>query len=110
MGRIELEDGRTFKDAKLYPDGAREWDWRETGTHHVPGIQPTDVQELLEHGAEELVLSRGMELALHVHPNTLGLIQSQGLRVYVLETLDAVTLYNELIRTHRVGALFHSTC
>jgi len=109
-GRIELEDGRAFKDVKLYPGGAREWDWRETGTRHVPGIQPTDVQELLDGGAEVLVLSRGMELALQVRPDTLELIQSQGLRVHVLETQDAVMLYNELIRTRRVGALFHSTC
>jgi hypothetical protein len=109
-GRIELEDGRAFKDAKLYPGGAREWDWRETGTRHVPGIQPADVQELLVRGAKALVLSRGMELALQVQADTLELIRSQGLRVHVLETQDAVTLYNELIRTQRVGALFHSTC
>ena len=109
-GRIELEDGRAFKDAKLFPGGAREWDWRETGTHHAPGIQPADVRELLDHGAEEVVLTRGMELALEVHPETLKLIEAQGLRVYVLETLDAVRLYNELLRTRRVGALIHSTC
>lgn len=109
-GCIELEDGRRFKDAKLFPGGSREWDWRETGTRHVPGIQPADVQELLDRGAEELVLSRGMELALQVHPDTLELIKAQGLRVHVLETQDAVTLYNELIRTRRVGALLHSTC
>jgi hypothetical protein len=39
-GRIETEDGRAFKDAKLWPGGGREWDWAETGTSHVPGIQP----------------------------------------------------------------------
>jgi hypothetical protein len=25
--------------------------WRETGTEHSPGIQPADVQELLDRGA-----------------------------------------------------------
>ena len=30
------------KDFKLYPGGGREWDWNETGTRHVPGIQPGD--------------------------------------------------------------------
>jgi len=38
------------KDFKLYPGGGREWDWRETNTEHVPGIQHADVQELLENG------------------------------------------------------------
>ncbi len=54
-GRLEV-GGKSFKDAKLYPGGAREWDWRETGTHHMPGIQPADLAELLEHGAEIVVL------------------------------------------------------
>lgn len=27
-GHLEIEGGRAFKDAKLYPGGAREWDWR----------------------------------------------------------------------------------
>ena len=48
-GRLETEHGE-FKDAKLFPGGAREWDWNETGTRHEPGVQPADVEELLEHG------------------------------------------------------------
>ena len=49
---------KPYKDAKLFPGGSREWNWRETGTEHVPGIQPADVQELLDHGAKVVVLSR----------------------------------------------------
>ena len=59
-GRIEVEGHPPFKDAKIFPGGAREWDWRETGTRHVPGIQPADVQELIEHGARTVVLSKGV--------------------------------------------------
>lgn len=43
-GRIEVEGLGTGKDWKLYPGGGREWDWRETGTEHRPGIQPADVE------------------------------------------------------------------
>ena len=51
-GRLEVEGkAEPYKDAKLFPGGSREWNWRETGTEHVPGIQPADVQELLDHGA-----------------------------------------------------------
>jgi hypothetical protein len=59
-GRLEIDDQRSFKDAKLFPGGAREWDWRETGTHHVPGIQPADVEELVDRGATVVVLSKGV--------------------------------------------------
>lgn len=108
-GRLEV-DGKSFKDAKLYPGGAREWNWRETGTHHVPGIQPADVAELLEHGAEIVVLSKGVWERLQVCPETLTLLEGKGVAVEVLETESAVSRYNVLRETARVGGLFHSTC
>ena len=64
-GRLEV-DGSTFKDAKLFPGGARAWDWNETGTNHEPGIQPADVEELLERGATTVVLSKGFHERLGV--------------------------------------------
>src|SRR6476619_5932664 len=70
-GRIEVEGHLPFKDAKIFPGGAREWDWRETRTRHVPGIQPADVQELIEHGARTVVLSKGVLERLQVCPETL---------------------------------------
>jgi hypothetical protein len=109
-GRIEVESGRTFKDAKLWPGGVREWDWNETGTRHRPGIQPADVEELLEHGAEVVVLSKGILQALQVCPETLELLQNKGIPVHVLQTEGAVRLYNELAEKQRVAGLFHSTC
>src|SRR5262249_37684112 len=63
-GRMEIEGLGRGRDFKLYPGGGREWDWTETDTHHVPGIQPADVEELLEHGSKVIVLTRGMELVL----------------------------------------------
>jgi len=108
-GRVQVA-GRVFKDAKVFPGGAREWDWNETGTRHVPGIQPADVQELIDHGAKTIILSRGMLLALQVHPETLRMLGEQGIPVHVLETSRAVEKYNELCRSAKVGGLFHSTC
>ena len=88
-GHVEIEmEGRRqrFKDVKLFPGGAREWDWRETGTSHVPGIQPADVGELLEHGAEVIVLSKGMLKRLQVRPETLEVLQGKQIPVHVLQT------------------------
>jgi hypothetical protein len=109
-GRLEVEGLPAFKDAKLFPGGARAWDWRETGTRHVPGIQPADVEELLERGAEVVVLSKGMLEQLRVCPETLALLQAKGIPAHVLPTEAAVRLYNELREQHRVAGLFHSTC
>lgn len=109
-GHIRTENGLDLKDVKLWPGGGRAWDWGETGTRHRPGIQPADVDELLEHGAEEVVLSRGMLKALQVPDETVDYIRRQGARVHVLATKEAVELYNELCGERRVGGLFHSTC
>jgi hypothetical protein len=109
-GRIEVEGGRSFKDAKLWPGGGREWDWKETGTRHRPGVQPADVEELLEHGAEVVVLSQGILQALQVCPETLELLKQRGIPAHVLQTEEAVRLYNELAETQRAAGLFHSTC
>jgi hypothetical protein len=100
----------TAKDFKLYPGGSREWDWSETGTRHEPGIQPPDVQELIDHGCQVAVLSRGMELRLHTMPETIAHLEKSGVEVHVLETVAAVQLYNQLAGSVPVGGLFHSTC
>ena len=109
-GRLEVEGEGSFKDAKLYPGGAREWDWRETGTHHVPGIQPADVEELLDHGATTVVLSKGIWERLQVCPETLEMLRARGVATHVLETEKAVEHYNELCASEPVAGLFHSTC
>ena len=70
-GAIRVAGAGTFKDVKLWPGGARAWDWDETGPRHVPGIQQADVSELLEHGATTIVLSRGVLSMLQVRPETL---------------------------------------
>jgi hypothetical protein len=109
-GRMEVEELDVGKDFKLYPGGGRPWDWAETDTRHIPGIQPADVQELLDHGATVVVLSRGMDLVLQVCPETHVLLKERGVTVHVAETTVAVQLYNELTATEAVGGLFHSTC
>jgi len=109
-GRLELVDGRVFKDVKLYPGGAREWDWRETGTSHRPGIQLADVDELIEHGAEVIVLSRGTLGALGIPPATVESLEHQGIEVHQAKTGEAVTIYNRLLPMRAVAGLFHSTC
>jgi hypothetical protein len=68
------------------------------------------VAELLEHGAEVVVLSRGVLERLDVCPETLDLLRHKGIPAHVLATEDAVRLYNELATQQKVGGLFHSTC
>ena len=109
-GRIVVDDRTSYKDAKLFPGGSRKWDWKETGTNHVPGIQPADVKELLDHGATVVVLSKGVQNALGVRSDTIEMLENKGIAVHVDQTDAAIRLYNELRESEAVGGLFHTTC
>lgn len=110
-GSIEVEGHGSYRDAKLWPGGARGWDWNETGTRHRPGIQPADVAELLEHVPDVVVLSRGRQRRLETAPETLSLLDERGVEVVRERTEAAIDRYNELAaQGRRVAGLFHTTC
>ena len=109
-GHMKVEGIGEGKDFKLYPGGGREWDWDETRTGHSPGIQSADVEELLAHGAEVVVLSRGMYRRLQVDPRTLEFLAARSVAVQVAEMREAVRIYNDLADRAPVAELFHSTC
>lgn len=110
-GSVEVDGtDTTYRDAKLYPGGSREWDWTETGTHHSPGIQPSDIAELLEHKAQVIILSQGIIGRLGIAPETLAALRGRGITVHIMKTKEAVRLYNQLCAYESVGALIHSTC
>ena len=100
-----------FKDCKVWPGGAREWRWGETGTHHSPGIQPADIEEILAQNVDAIVLTRGQLGRLGVSPEVETFLRERGVDYHIEKTKKAVTLFNELVQKgKRVGGLFHSTC
>jgi hypothetical protein len=100
-----------FKDCKVWPGGARAWDWGETGTHHSPGVQLADVEEILAQGVEVLILTRGQLGRLSISPGTEEALRKQGVSYHIENTKKAVQLFNDLVRQgKRVGGVFHSTC
>ena len=109
-GVIEDSTGRVFKDARLYPGGTEGWDWRKTGTHHEPGIQVADFEDLLTLHPASVILTRGVQLVLQVPEATVAYARASGAEVLVLQSEDAVAEYNRRARREPVVALIHSTC
>ena len=109
-GNVLVEDGNSYKDVKLFPGGSRTWDWNETGTSHSPGIQPADVEELVKHGAEVVILSKGFNERLKTMAKTEQYLTDKKISYYILQTEEAVLKYNELCESKPTGALIHSTC
>ncbi|HET7693399.1 MAG TPA: Mth938-like domain-containing protein [Gemmatimonadota bacterium] len=111
-GVLEVEDRpEPYKDAKLWPGGSREWDWNETGTRHVPGVQLADVEEILAHGARSVVIGRGMHGRLEVPAETRDALADRGVALHAAPTPAAVETYHRLREeAPEVGALIHTTC
>ncbi|XP_020357538.1 mth938 domain-containing protein-like [Oncorhynchus kisutch] len=67
---------------------------------HHPGVQPADLEEVLQKGVETLVIGQGMSEALQ-----------RGVELRVLQTVKAITEYNNLVgQGAKVGGVFPSTC
>ncbi len=113
-GQMEVTTGGQvfrFKDCKVWPGGAAAWNWNDTGTQHEPGIQPADLEEILEKGVDVMILAHGVFSRLGVCPETEELLRERGIEYHMLDTKEAVALYNDLVdQGRRVGGIFHSTC
>ncbi len=113
-GRMEValgDQALSFRDCKVWPGGAADWNWKDTGTNHRPGIQPADLAEILDQGVEVVVLGCGVYSRLGVCPETETLLSQRGIEIHRLGTKEAVDLYNDLARQGRnVAGIFHSTC
>jgi hypothetical protein len=110
-GQIVDSAGNLFKDARLFPGGAEEWDWRRTGTRHDPGIQTADLEGLLGTKPDVVILSRGVDLVLQVPQATIDFARSHAATVIALQSEQAVAEYNRRVAAaERVIALIHSTC
>ncbi|CAF0972383.1 unnamed protein product [Didymodactylos carnosus] len=115
-GHMDVDGIGKGKDFKLYPGGASEWDWNVSNTKHTPGIQLMDVEELIRHESEYIVLSKGMknqlEISKEVREHLENVKGSSSIKEYYIKTTEeAVEIYNKLANGNkRVGALIHSTC
>ena len=112
-GKMEVRSLGRGKDFKLWPGGGRPWDWNETGTSHVPGIQVADVEELVRHGCRTVILGCGVFSRLKVTREALDYLQEQGIETIVVDTKRAIRTYTEDLdrdRNYPVGGLIHTTC
>ncbi|KER31186.1 hypothetical protein T265_02511 [Opisthorchis viverrini] len=112
-GKINSNETVTYRDAKLWPGGSRAWDWAETGTGHMGGIQPTDVDELIAYNPDTVVLTRGVLYVLQVPESTQAYVREKlpGVELIVENSRSALTTYNAKVEQgKRVAALIHTTC
>jgi hypothetical protein len=110
-GRLEVEKLGAGRDFKLWPGGGRSWDWTEFGTGHRKGVQPGELDELIENGCRFIILTTGRMRRLKISEKTVQRARKEKVRLIIVSTGKGVKLYNELVEQGAaVGGLFHSTC
>ena len=110
-GRIEMEDGKVFKDAIVYFGGSQEWDWSNDGTRHNPGITVQALEPLLKSGCTHFILSKGVDCRLQATPEVIRFLKESSRSWFHLQSEEAVNRYASLLREGvKVGMLLHSTC
>lgn len=109
-------NGKVYKDIKIvsYPNDkgsyVKEWNWNETGTRHIPGIQVGDFEEFVDK-VDYVVLSKGMDNMLHTTDGAIEYLTNKSKTFVILNSKDAVAEFNRLVDLgYTVGALVHSTC
>ena len=113
-GKMTLRDA-VYRDLKIWPGGASEWNWRDVhDTHHAPGVRVSLLKELVASGATTIVLGTGYEGVLQITPEARTYIAAtKDVRFEIQNTAAAINAYNALITespTMKIAALFHSTC
>jgi len=117
--RLGTEE-QIFRDCRLQPVPtgtiaswsytATEWNWKDDGTRHEPGITREAIKSLV-YTCDYIILSCGMHSALNVKADTIKALQEACVSYEILPTPEAVEAYNRLsARGVQVGGLFHSTC
>lgn len=107
FGSIQVDGKRYTTDIIIYPDGrvVDNW-WRKHGHR----LSLADIEDLIAAEPELIVIGSGvygrmlpetgLEEALHV----------RGIALMMDATGNAITRFNDLQATHRVGGGFHLTC
>ena len=111
-GNIITFDGCQYKDCKLKGKNSYNWNWSEFDTHHKPGIQINDVKSIIDNNTQIIILSKGFDNVLKTMQETLDYLKELNIKIYHLNTKDAVIKYNELVNEYdnKLVALIHSTC
>lgn len=108
FGEMVIDGHRYGKDLIVLPDGnvIHPW-WRHAGHELVVD----DLKELLETSPKILVVGTGNPGMMKPHPTLCSDLQSQGVKMIVLPTEQAISEYNALLQSgEMIGACFHLTC
>jgi len=100
-------DGKEYHgDVILYPDHVFNVWWRKDGHN----LQLVDMVDILDSSPDELIIGTGYAQCMNVGDDVLSELKMRKIKFHVVETHQAVELYNKRDKTKNIVAALHLTC
>ena len=107
FGSIQI-DGKTYTtDIIIYPDGRITDNWWRRHGHR---LSLNDIEALVSADPEVIVIGTGVYGRMLPEPGLKKKLSQLGIELVLGATTEAVSHFNRLRSTRRVGAGFHLTC
>jgi hypothetical protein len=106
FGRMVIA-GKTYtSDVIVYPDRVDPSWWRKEGHY----LQKEDLMDIVNAAPDIVIIGRGNWGVMEVAKETLGFLESKGIKAYAEKTSKAVELFNAQPKDRKVIGAFHLTC
>jgi len=106
FGHVTIDGLEYHKDVIILPDRVIS-NWRRRSGH---SLIMDDLKEILASPSKILVIGRGASSRMNVPNQTVCALESGGIEVQSLPTMEACTLYNRLRDRGNTAAALHLTC
>ncbi len=106
FGEIIIDGKRYTSDVIIYPDRVKDEWWRKEGHQ----LSVDDLEDVLDHKPEVIVLGTGNPGMVRILPETEKLIKSKGIMLIAQPTKEACQTYNRICSSRKAVALLHLTC
>ncbi len=106
FGKILIHGKQYNSDVIVYPDRVDASWWREKGHE----LHIDDLKDVFEAKPEILVVGTGYLGLMKVPQQTIGYVETKGIKIYIERTSRAVDTYNRLQKNANVIAALHLTC
>jgi hypothetical protein len=107
FGYMVVDNKEYTRDLVILPDKVMPNWWRLEGHR----LQLRDIMDYLDINVDAVVIGTGYYGYMRVDDEVIKKFEERGIKVYVLNSREAVEKYNELVgKGLRVAAFFHLTC
>jgi len=107
FGSIQVDGKHYTTDIIIYPDGRVSDNWWRKHGHR---LSLADIEDLIAAEPEKIVIGSGVYGRMLPESGLEEALRERGIELVMDITGNAITRFNHLQSSHRIGGGFHLTC